>query len=181
MAVWIGLGLTPAKAETIDLGLTPSHVYGLWTNINHAIIDLARVLLDDDARIRELEAMKPKVFSGKAPADVLKIVAVFRAKLNLRRHESELGRTTRLRIIGSEVTPSVVFLSSGHVLDSTVELLVQHTGPNHLISQYYVPRSFSGKRPDNVFGLVDLANRRMQLLLAPARQHDQSARARPSE
>lgn len=37
-----GLATAPGNAHSLDLGLTPSHAFSLWTNINNALIASAR-------------------------------------------------------------------------------------------------------------------------------------------
>ena len=60
----------------------------------------------------------------------------------------------------------MVFLDSGHVLDAAVEWIVRNTPKGQLISQFYARHDVSGKTPSDVFGLVDLADRRIGRILA---------------
>ncbi|MCH7799910.1 MAG: hypothetical protein IIC24_00045, partial [Chloroflexi bacterium] len=79
VAVW-----TPTDGRALELGVTPSDVFGLWTNINTTILDYARLRSKTPEWDQRLAAMAPKKFTGKRPGDVLveveevsRLVAVF--------------------------------------------------------------------------------------------------------
>ncbi len=38
---------TPSDGRAIELGMTPSDVFGLWVNIDNAILDYADLRFDD--------------------------------------------------------------------------------------------------------------------------------------
>lgn len=164
--VLAGLLLRPGTGAAIDLGLTPSQVFSLWTNIDDSLLAVARVVSDDADWYGGLAAMAPEEFTDKTPGDVLGQVEVFRAKLDRLRQSGNLKLTERFEEVTGEVTPSVVYLNSGHVLNAQIDWLIRNTGPSQLVSQFYVRHGFTGKRPSDVFGLVDLANRRIDLILA---------------
>ena len=102
-----------AEAQSTDIGMTPSHVAGLWTNINRALITAARLSGNDTGLVRDLEAMQPNSFSGKNPKDVLGKVTEVRAKLDQFRAKSELMRTEVYGNGDGTVNPTIVFLNSG--------------------------------------------------------------------
>lgn len=160
--------LLPVQGWAVELGLTPSHVVSLWTNINEALVTIGSALPGGANISGDLEAMTPKVFPGKKPGDVLNQVVRFRQKLDRLRGKSGL-KTTRVYKdpAGGEVTPSVVFLNSGHVLDSVV-LLLNRYDRNRLISGFYVRHDISGKKPSDAYGMVELANRRLDAIGAKA-------------
>ena len=159
------LALKPVGALALDLGLTPSQVYSIWVNINDALFACARVVSDDDAWHQSLVSMEPRRVYWKRPADVLKRVAAFRHRLDSLRRQSGRPPTRQMTPRLAEITPSVVFLHSGHVRDRLVEWLIENTGPEQLVSQFYVRHVYVGKSPSHVFGLVDLATRRIDEIL----------------
>lgn len=154
-----------SPAQAVDLGLTPSHVFATWMNINETLVVLGDAL-DDKAKISaELKAMEPQAFSGKKPGEVLKQLTVFRDKLDrLASRHGQKATAIFKDPAGGTVTPSVVFMNSGHVLDSTVLLLSKLDG-SQLISGFFQRHAVSGKTPDGPYSLVDLANRRIDMLL----------------
>ncbi len=159
------LVLLVSPARAVELGLTPSHVYATWTNINATLVALGKAVTGDERLVRRLEAMGPSVFQGKKPADVLKQLAIFRGKLDRLKSRHGLQATPVYQDpAGGKVTPSVVFLNSGHVLDSTVLLLIRLDGAR-LISGYFTRHEVSGKTPDGPYSLIALANRRIDALL----------------
>ena len=159
----------PSSPRALDLGLTPSHVYSLWTNINDSLVASSRVLSGDAALLASLSAMKARKFSGKKPADVLNHLIKYREKLNKLLTAKKLPLTKRAETVAGAVTPSYVYLNSGHVLNAQIRWLIVETGPEQTVSQFYTRHGFSGKTPSDVFALVQLAIRRMDLLLKAAR------------
>lgn len=165
LTVAVGLAIVPGSGHAVELGLTPSHVFSLWTNINTALVTTGSAVTGDDDVSRRLAGMSPAAFHDKTPGNVLEQVAAFRDKLDRLKAASGLNATQVYRDPeGGEVTPSVVFLNSGHVLDSLVLLLI-HSDSKRLVGGFYARHEISGKTPSNVFGLVDLANRRMDALM----------------
>ena len=168
VAVSLGMLAYPSSPRALDLGLTPSHVYSLWTNINDSLVATSRVVSGDTALRASLSAMKPMKFNGKSPADVLGQLAEYRKKLNRLLDAKNLPVAERAETDGASITPSDVYLNSGHVLNAQVRWLITETGPEQTVSQFYTRHGFSGKTPSDVFALVELANRRMDRLLNAA-------------
>ncbi len=164
--VGAALAFIPGQARTLELGLTPGQVFSLWTNINDCLVASASAVSDDGNWRRRLAAMKPRAFAGKVPADVLERLGAFRAKLDRMRRTAGLAPTARLGAADGAITPSVVFLNSGQVLNGLVEWLIGQTGPEQLVSRFYTRHGFKGKTPSDVFGQVDLADRRLGAILA---------------
>lgn len=158
----------PGKGFALDLGLTPSHVYSLWTNINGSLVTVARVISGDPAWRKRLTAYSARKFEGKRPSDVLRRVADYRAKLDRLLRRESLALTKQLPAGEEEVTPSEVYLNSGFVLNAQVRWLIVNTGPEQTVSQFYYRHDFSGETPSDVFALVDLANRRLDEILSKA-------------
>ena len=167
LTVLAAMAMLPGVAASQDLGMTPSHVYGMWTNINNALVVTAGIAAENPAAAGDVAAMKPKAFSGKKPADVLNRVMTVREKLNRLRKKSGLKPAKgQVRKGGGKITPSDVFLNSGHVQDGLVDWIVRNTKRDQLVSQFYAMRSFSGKTPSDAFSMVDLAARRIDRILA---------------
>ncbi len=159
----LSLVLVPHRAQAVELGLTPSNVFDLWTNINNALIGTGQA--KDAALLERLRAINPQSFKGKKPGDVLKQVEAFRDKLDSLGTGYGLKPTPVFKDpAGGTVTPSVVFLNSGYVLDTMVLVLNKADG-EHLISDYYLRRNFNGKTPSDVYAMVELANRRIDALV----------------
>lgn len=168
VAVMLSALAIPSGSSALDLGLTPNHVYSLWTNINASLNACARVVHGDPTDLESFAAMEPKTFSGKKPADVLNLLVTYRAKLDRLLRAQRLPDTTQAPPGDDAITPSHVYLNSGHVLNAQLRWLTVRTGPAQIISQFYTQHEFSGKTPSNVFALVDLAIRRMDRLLQAA-------------
>ena len=166
--VLLALLVTPASPKALDLGLTPSHVYSLWVNINNSLITASRVISGDSNLRTTLIEMKPEKISGKTPADVLDQLGLFREKLNRLLLAENLPRVARTASHREKITPSDVYLNSGYILNAQMKWLIVRTGPEQSISHFYTRHGFAGKTPSDVFGLVDLANRRVDKLLAKA-------------
>ncbi len=164
--VLVAVAIAPRSGHAVELGLTPSHVFSVWQNINSALMTVARVSSGGADLGQRLGAVAPGSFEGKKPADVLKQVSKCREKLDRLRSKSGLKATGRYQNDGGTVTPSLVFLNSGAVLDGVVLWVVKNTTKEQLVSQFYTRHDISGKTPSDVFGLVDLATRRLDLILA---------------
>ena len=170
-AVLAGITLFPGNGAAIDLGLTPAQVFSLWTGINESLLVVAGTVSDDKAWQRELSRIRPRAVRNKRPADVLRQLEAYRAKLDRLRGRAGLKPIRRFVGDGKPVTPTVVYLNSGLVLNGQVEWLIHNTGPKQLVSQFYPNPSngsSSDKTPDHVFALVNLANRRFAEILTKA-------------
>ena len=170
---------TPGAAKTVELGLTPTPVYGLWTNINKALIAYAGIRSSDKDWLNQLTLMKPEKFSGKVPSNVLGMVKQFAARMD----ELDTNRTGQwtdmllnrdlpnlLASDQNQVTPSMVYLHSGQVLVNVAEIVLKASPTSTEISPFFQERNFTGKSPNDVYGLVDLGLRRLDEILI--RQND---------
>ncbi len=161
MILSLSFALTPHPAQAVELGLTPSNVLDLWTNINNALVGAGEA--KDAALSERLQAMKLQSFKGKKPGDVLKQVEALRGKLDSLGSGYSLKPTPVFKgPAGGTVTPSVVFLNSGYVLDTMV-LVLNKVDREHQISGYYKRRDIKDKTPSDVYAMVELANRRMDI------------------
>lgn len=169
-ATIIGVVLMPGQAGARGLGLTPSHVYALWVNINDSLLVIARVVSDDVSWRDTLSSMSPMKYEGKRPSDVLDRVGrlhVTIERLGPSAHLAGHPLEVDFRDVENDLaTPADVFVSSGHVLDRLVSWLIRNTGPEQRVSGSYTRRTFRGKTPSDIFGLVGLADRRLEMILS---------------
>ena len=162
------LAFSSVQVRAVELGLTPSNVVSLWTNINNALVTTGSALPSGIDVSGDLESMTAKAFPGKKPGEVLNQVVQFRDKLDRLRAKSNLKGTPVYKDPqGGTVTPSVVFVNSGHVLDSVV-LLLNRYDKDQLISGFYTRHDISGKKPSDAYSQVELANRRLDTIIAKA-------------
>ena len=169
IGIIIGAAFAAADARAQELGLTPSHVVGLWTNINNALVTVAEASNGGQDLAAALASTTPGRFENKKPADVLARAGEFRAKLDRLLNRSGLRPTKQYQHGDGKVTPSVVFLNSGHMLDAVVRWVIANTAKEQLVGPFYARRAISGKTPSDAFGMVDLANRRIDRILASAK------------
>jgi len=153
------------------MGLTPSPVYGLWQNINRAVIVYAKMHSNDRDWLKKLNQMEPNKFSGKEPANVLEQVKRFKIKLiELNRHWSDSAVETLLdgnlpNLLSSDdnrITPSQVYLHSGQVLVNIAGHILQESATVIEISPLFEEQHITGKTPSDVYGMVELGIRRLE-------------------
>lgn len=167
LAIIAGMTGAPGNGFALELGMTPSNVFVLWANVNNALITVAGTSSGFAEGSAGIATMTANRFEGKTPGDVLKKVAAFRQKLDLLRQKSGLKPIEFNAFeAGDTVTPSMVFLDSGHALDGVVEWIVRNTTKDQLISPFYARLDVSGKTPSDAFAMVDLAVRRIGRILA---------------
>ena len=160
-------------AAALDLGLTPSDVFGLWTNVNKVLLAYAKQQKPDLSVEQSLLKLQAQKFSNKEPKDVLVQVHAFSNSLEGFRHgeasfPGEDLLTKELIFLfrdeKTQVTPSLVFLNSSHVLKELVTIISRDANTTGMISRFFENHKFENKTPSDVFGLVDLAHRRLRLL-----------------
>lgn len=149
-----------------DLRLTPGHVYSTWSNLNDCLLAIGREQSHDETVSDQLASMEPTVYAGKKPADVLARVGEFQVGLNRLRASWNLSSLPQIPQDYERVTPREVYLNSGTVTDALVEILILLSGPEQQVSPFYAHNEFDGMSPSDVFGLVDLAVRRLEIILA---------------
>jgi len=155
--------MSAGEAKAGNLELTSGNVFGLWTNINSALL-VAAELSGKEGLVGTLEAEKPSSFSGKSTSDVLAKAVEFHQKLKqLIASGDGAPAKNLLEAGGAKVTPGMVYLNSGLVLDSLV-MHVYDMNNDQLIGGFYATSDNSGKSPSDVFSLADLAGRRIDLL-----------------
>jgi hypothetical protein len=168
--IWLLCGAQFGSASAYELRLTPSNVFSTWTNVNACLTTYAGARGFDVSVQRQLTSMTPAKFTDKRPSDVLEQVKLFRAGIETLRGDVRLLNLDQIPTQYDEVTPAIVYINSGLLNDALVELLIDETGPEVPVSQYYQRHDFTEKTPSDVFGLVDLANRRLELMLTVSTQ-----------
>jgi hypothetical protein len=166
LSTFFCLFLIVGGAHAADLGMTPSHVVGLWKNINDSLVPTAFVVSGEDALARQFAAIQPTRFDGKKPSDVLKNVAMFRAKLNKLRAGADLPPVAEVAVEdGALVTPRHVFLNSGFVLDGLLDWMVRTDATGIPVSPYCKREKLSGLTPSDVYSHIELAKQKIDLIL----------------
>ncbi|MCB1744405.1 MAG: hypothetical protein KDK91_28815 [Gammaproteobacteria bacterium] len=171
MAVLIGSSLLPCTSFSSDRGITPGHTHAVWESANRALLRLAGVVHAEDAVVGEMARLRANVFSGKRDEDLESRVIAFHTKLGQLHERLQLkmdGRNDAASLLEARKpgTQEGVFLVSGHVLDEIVTAYLQKTADTDPVSDLFVVQEDQGSSVDGVFGLVDLAHRRLDLLLA---------------
>jgi hypothetical protein len=114
--------------------------------------------------------MKPGKFSGKTPSDVFERVKQFRTQLKKLNADQPADNVVALlddklpgllSVEGDLVTPSLVYLHSGQVLVEMAWHILQNPNEKIRISPLFMAGAYTAKTPDDVYGLVDLAVRRL--------------------
>lgn len=168
LAAWLMASIltfsSPVSAD--DLRLTPSHVYSTWSNLNDCLLAIGQEQALDETLQAQLALMRPTTFSGKRPVDVLGEVRGVQDKLNRFRVKRDLAPVAQISEDYKRVTPRDVYLNSGRVLDGLLETLILMSEPERQISPFYEHHRYDDKTPNDVFGLVDLANRRLDIILS---------------
>lgn len=168
LAVSMIVAVQHRSVEAAALGMTPSHVVGQWTNVNECLLTVARYAADRSDVQDTIAAMSPGQFDNKNSGDVLEQIVSFRSKLDRLRSSSKLSATRVYETQDDTITPSHVFLNSGLALNGLVEWLIVKSEKDQLVSQFYAHHDLSGKTANDAFAAVDLANRRLDSILAAA-------------
>ncbi|NQU71645.1 MAG: hypothetical protein HQ514_13910 [Rhodospirillales bacterium] len=167
--VLAGVVFISARGLALDLGLTPSQVLSLWNGINKSLLVVATVVSNDTDWHRYLSELQPETVHGKRPADVLEQLEAYRIKLDrLRRHE-RMAPTRKFIGDDAPVTPTVVYLNSGMVLNGQIEWLIRNTGRELMISPFYPTHDHVRQNistPSDVYAMAKLANIRLARILA---------------
>lgn len=153
-------------AEIGELGkVTPNGPYRLWTAVNKGLLEYAFVKGGKELKAK-VATLTPTDLKGKKPGDVLKQGAIFRGFLDSARAKIKLPPASKYRDPqGRAVTPAVVFLNAGHLLDGLFHLIAaSNKGSNDGLGEIYNVAKFKGKSPSNVFSQVELATRRLDMI-----------------
>ncbi|NQU69539.1 MAG: hypothetical protein HQ514_03265 [Rhodospirillales bacterium] len=113
-----------------------------------------------------MKALAPENFQNKKPSEVLGQVAVFRDRLDALRKRAGLPVTGHFKNTDGKITPSVVFLNTGFVLDSAAEWIIKSSNNTVSAGEFYIPFVIKGKTPSDAFAMAELATRRIDLILS---------------
>lgn len=137
--------------------ITPSQVVSLWININETIPLLAK-----DAMVEhKLRKLKPEKFTEKTPDNVYLLLGAFREKLNQYREQNNLEAVKVYKgVVDSiDVTPAIVYVNSGHILDSIMDLLWYLKPKEQSYRTNYKKHFVEEKTPNDSYSLIELSNR----------------------
>lgn len=163
------VGIAPAAAaseEQIKLGkITPNGPFRLWSAVN-ALLPAYAELKGGAALRSEVASMGAGDATGKKPGDVMAQSVKFSALLDAIRKQQKLAKIETYKDpLGRAVTPAVVFVNAGFNFDALVESYYSALQqPDTNVGHFYVVPVASGKSPSDVYALVELATRRLQLI-----------------
>lgn len=155
-------------ASVVELGkITPNDSYQLWSAINRALLEYAGAIGGKKLQFDVVEVYADLAFD-MTPADVMTQTADFRVVLDMILDQLKLAKSqTYEDPLGRKVTPGVVYVNAGYLLDSTIFAL--HTTSDRQgkpLGDLYVVPTAADKTPNDVFELVSLATNRLRLILA---------------
>lgn len=162
--------LNPSLARAADFGFTPSHVYGIWLNINQAFIALLNHSPLTSAQRHTITRLQPDTFLNKQPKDVYQQVEIVKQDLE---HTFQLPvisyrpawvdhyHTLQYTHPDNIIHPSSVFILSSQLLRALVQQYINTTQAQQSISEFYIDRDVRDKSPNDVFAQVDLFKRRL--------------------
>ncbi len=151
-----------SAAEVVELGkISPNGPYRIWSSINAGLVELA-YHKGGEALKSQVSAMSPVVALGKKPGHVLAQGDIFRALL-----DANLESPTAIYKdpLGRDITPGVVYVNATNMLDGLfVNIVAEAKGNADGLGDIYINEAVEGKTPSDVYALVYLATRRMQLI-----------------
>ena len=162
------------SAAALDLGFAPGDCSALWLNINRGIITYAGILSDDRIWLSEIERMVPGNFQGKTYSDVLTLVAAADGKLIelpiVGAHSENRGLFAGDAISAfadrGAVTPTTLFLGSAPILVEVAGAVTAASGGRIPVSALFARSELQRPSKANLYGLVDLAIRRLEAIIA---------------
>lgn len=155
-----------SNPNIVKLGkITPNGPYRLWFAINGVLPEYALSKGGRGLKSR-VEGLTAFSFDGKTPGDVRARAAEYRAMLERLRAQLKLEKIKTYKDpLGRAVTPAVVFVNAGHIMDATVHAFhATSKEPDAVLGVFYDVPVVDGKSPSHVYGLVDLAAIRLQLI-----------------
>lgn len=169
------MAAAPRLAFALELGLTPSHVFGIWLNINTVVLEIEMSSDPTSQVFDKAMALKPRSFSGKKPADVFIHAKQLQSNLSVIFDIEDPPQSPQWILdyqvlegseSDQEITPSQVFVLSSNILHALVTKYSEINNHTKPVSPFYKDHKVLGKNPSDVFGLVDLAGRRLAVLKA---------------
>jgi len=154
-------------SEIPKLGkISPNGPYRLWIAINNVLPEYALSKGGRELKSR-VEGLSAFEFEGKTPGDVLAQAKEYRATLDRLRVKFKLATVKTYKDpLGRAVTPGVVFVNAGHIMDATAHAFhaTSKEPDTVILGGFYDVPVVTGKSPSHVFGLVELATRRLRLI-----------------
>lgn len=169
---------TANAEENPSRGITPIQVYSLWVNINSAIEYYAQRGDFSDETLVLVENVEAKKFTGKIPEDVFNLVGEVITSFSILTEHEVTSHGNSLENLEEEifsvispkdgsVTPTMVFLRSTILLDFIMQDIVHHNNNDDIIiSPFYDINEYENKVPSDVYGLVEKALDRVNILVA---------------
>ncbi len=178
LAVGLLLAVQPSAAQTpaadskkesaVELGeISPDGPFRIWTSINRVLLDYALVSGGEGLK-SQVQGLSAGQFDAMTPGDVLAQSVEYRNTLERLRDRLKLSKVpVYVDPLGRAVTPGVVFVNAGHIMDATVAALFTASDkPDKSFGDLYDVPVTSGKTPSDVFALVSLATSRLELIAA---------------
>lgn len=169
---------SPPQAAADDGSISVNDLYGLAARCNEAILQLAPVRQSPD--FPRLKSLQPARSSGKTPEHIAHRLQRMCDLVNRLRIEEGLEPVATSRGELKAAAARHVYLSAGQCLDGLISLLAA-TDPNQSLGRFYQRTDYQGRTVDEVYGLIDLAVRRLEITLGeppsqvPVPQTDEQA------
>ncbi len=146
--------------------ITPDGPFRIWTALNNVIPEYALLVGGKELKAKVLK-LSARGFTGKSPGNVMEQTERARALLDGLAVKYKLPKAARYSDpLGRAVTPAVVFLNAGNLLDTLVASYFVASKPTELgLGRLYAVPEFTGKKPNDVYGLVELATRRLEVIV----------------
>lgn len=156
------------EESVIELGkISPDGPYRIWNAVNKVLLEYASLKGGGELRSR-VQGLNAGQFDGKTPADVLAQAAEFRDTLERLLDRLQLPKVEIYKDpLGRQVTPGVVFVNAGHIMDAVVAAFYSASNkPDQSLGDLYDVPVTTGKTPSDVYALTYLATQRLQLIAA---------------
>jgi len=163
--------LSSSPSRSLEFGLTPSHVFGVWLNINKVYLELESLSDVAPEALIKIEALTPTLHKEIKTNHIFTQAKTVQKNLTTMYHLGIPKQTPSWirdyqslegeRVYGN-ITPSQIFILSTEILNSLVEKYADITKGTKPVSQFYRIENIKEKATDDVFGLVDLMHRRLE-------------------
>ncbi|MBF0384051.1 MAG: hypothetical protein HQL69_23810, partial [Magnetococcales bacterium] len=108
----------------------------------------------------------PVKVTGKNPDDVFKLFNKLADRLDILASNSGISKVSRIQIEKEKAIPAEVYIMNGNLLDAMVRI-VKSSRPNMVLGDLYKTNNVTTtKTPSDVFGLGELALRKVNIILA---------------
>lgn len=142
--------------------VTPTQVYTLSTRLNMALLTASPIR--SSGSFPQIKSMEPVMVTGKTPVDVFLRTQRICDLIDQLLHDVGMSAMVRVTPEGSSAIPAEVYLSIANCLDALNKWAI-HQEQGRTTRSPYQKLDFTDKTPSDVYGLVDLAVRRLELFL----------------